>query len=61
MENKNYPGRFTTSDHINVSEYYEAEYWAKKFGVTIEQLKSAIRAVGNSVNAVEQRLKKQLA
>ena len=60
MDNNNYFGKFTTSDHINISEYYEAEYWAKKFGVTIEQLKSAIRAVGNSVSAVEKRLKKQL-
>jgi hypothetical protein len=61
MDTKNYSGNFTTKDHINISEYYEAEYWAKKFGVTVEQLKSAIRAVGNSVNAVERRLKKQLA
>lgn len=61
MDEKNYPRNFTTKDHINVSEYYEAEYWARKFGVTVEQLKSAIKAVGNSVIAVEKRLKKQLA
>jgi translation initiation factor 6 (eIF-6) len=61
MDNKIFSKNFTTNDHINISEYYEAEYWAKKFGVTVEQLKSAIRAVGNSVIAVEKRLKKQLA
>ena len=55
----NSPG-FTKNDHINISEYYEAEYWSKKFGVTVEQLKSAIRAVGNSVSAVEKRLGKHL-
>jgi len=55
----NLPG-FINNDYINISEYYEAEYWSKKFGVSVEQLKSAIRAVGNSVSAVEKRLGKQL-
>jgi len=44
-------------DLINTSEIYELQYWSKKFGVTLEQLKSAVRAVGNSANAVEKRLK----
>ena len=42
---------------INASENYEIEYWSNKFGVTPERLKSAIRAVGNSVNAVKDYLK----
>ena len=58
MEHTNPSGNFTTRDHINISEYYEAEFWSKKFGVTVEQLKSTIRAVGNSVSAVEKSLKK---
>ncbi len=45
-------------DLINISENYEVEYWSKKFGVTAEQLKAAVRAVGNSVAAVEKHLKK---
>ncbi|MDN3548180.1 DUF3606 domain-containing protein [Mucilaginibacter aquaedulcis] len=42
---------------INTSENYEVEYWSKKFGVTPERLKSAVKAVGNSVNAVKNYLK----
>ena len=44
-------------ERINPSETYEMEYWSKKFGVTYEQLKSAIRAVGNSTAAIEKQLK----
>jgi len=46
-------------DLINTSENYELEYWAKKFGVSIDQLKTAVKAVGNSAAAVEEHLKKQ--
>jgi len=44
-------------ERINPAEAYEMEYWSNKFGVTYEQLKSAIRAVGNSIAAVEKQLK----
>ncbi|AYL94901.1 DUF3606 domain-containing protein [Mucilaginibacter celer] len=37
---------------INTSENYEVEYWANKFGVRPERLKTAVRAVGNSTTAV---------
>jgi hypothetical protein len=60
MDHTNNSPSFINNDHINVSEYYEAEYWSKRFGVTVEQLKSAIRAVGNSVSAVEKKLGKHL-
>ena len=43
---------------IDTSEYYEIEIWAAKLGVSPEQLKSAVKAVGNSVPAVEKYLKK---
>jgi hypothetical protein len=46
------------SDLVNVSEEYEVQYWSKKFGVSAEDLKSAVKAVGNSAKAVEQHLKK---
>ena len=45
-------------DRINVSEYYELEYWSNKFGVSIERLKTAVKAVGNSITAVGKYLKK---
>jgi len=46
------------SDLINTSENYEVEYWSKKFGVSAEELKAAVKAVGNSAKAVEAHLKK---
>ena len=42
---------------INIHENYEVEYWSKKFGVTPEELKAAVKAVGNSASAVEKKLK----
>lgn len=42
---------------ISLSEDYEVRDWAKKFGVTPEQLKAAVAAVGNQAAAVEAHLK----
>ena len=42
---------------INVNEDYELRDWSKKFGVTPEQLKQAVNAVGTSAEAVEAHLK----
>ena len=42
---------------INVGEDYELRDWAKKMGVTPEQLKEAVKAVGTSAAAVEAHLK----
>jgi hypothetical protein len=57
MDDKTKTGS-TDRDLINPSEYYELEYWSKKFGVTPEKLKSAIKAVGSSAKAVEAYLNK---
>ena len=38
---------------INTEEDYELRYWAEKFGVTRDQLKAAVKKVGNSAQAVE--------
>ena len=57
MDNKQKVGS-PDRDRINVGEDYELEDWSKKFGVTKEQLKSAVRAVGSSAKAVEKHLKK---
>lgn len=43
---------------VNISEGYEVQYWSEKFGVTAEQLKAAVKEVGNSPEAVEKALRK---
>ena len=40
-------------DLINTGENYELEYWSNKFDVSVEVLKSAVKAVGSSAKAVE--------
>jgi hypothetical protein len=40
-------------DRVNVHEDYEVRYWTKKFGVSAEQLKAAVAAVGPTAKAVE--------
>lgn len=57
MDNKTKSGH-QDRDLINAGEYYEIEYWSKKFGITPERLKSAIKAVGSSAKAVEAYLNK---
>ena len=42
---------------INVNEDYELRDWSKKFGVSPEQLKDAVKKVGTSADAVERHLK----
>ena len=42
---------------INTEEDYELRYWSEKFGVSQDQLKAAVKKVGNSVSPVEKELK----
>jgi hypothetical protein len=42
---------------INMNEQAELEAWARKFGVTTSQLRSAIVQVGTYAEAVERKLK----
>jgi hypothetical protein len=44
---------------IDVSQEYELRDWSKKFGVTSEQLKEAVRAVGDNATKVEQHLRER--
>jgi hypothetical protein len=44
---------------INVHEPWELEYWTKKFGVTADRLREAVKAVGTSVKAVTEHLRKR--
>lgn len=42
---------------IDINEDYELQDWSKKFGVSTEQLKEAVKAVGPMAADVEARLK----
>ena len=44
---------------ISLKEDYEVRDWAKKFGVTPDELKKAVSAVGNEASKVESYLKKR--
>jgi hypothetical protein len=46
------------SSRVNVHENYEVEYWTKKFGVSPQQLKDAVKKVGPMVKDVQKELKK---
>lgn len=43
---------------VNVNESWELDYWSKKFDVTKERLKEAVKAVGTSASAVQKYLGK---
>jgi hypothetical protein len=43
---------------VNTSEAWELSYWTKEFGVTEEQLKAAVKAVGPMVTDVRKHLGK---
>ncbi len=57
MDNKSKTGR-PDRDRINVNESYELQDWSKKFGVTPEELRKAVEAVGTSARDVERHLKR---
>lgn len=43
---------------INTHEEWEMNYWSKKFGVSKEQIKQAVKEVGNSSEKVKNKLGK---
>lgn len=45
---------------INIHEEYELRYWATKFGITTEQLRTAVIAVGPMARDVARHLGKRL-
>ena len=57
-DNKQNTGKPDRS-RISTSEDYEAQYWKEKFGVTSEELQTAVAAVGNSADKVEEYLKQR--
>ena len=42
----------------NVQEKYEMDYWSRKFGVTPDQLRNAVKKAGPSAAAVERELQR---
>jgi hypothetical protein len=46
---------------IDTNEVHELRYWSQKFGVTIDELKAAVRRAGNSVKAVAVDLRRSPA
>ena len=43
---------------VNINQDWELEYWSKKFGITIYQLKKIVEKVGPMVNDIIKELKK---
>jgi Protein of unknown function (DUF3606) len=48
-------------NRIDVNEKYEVQHWAKKFGVSEEELRAAVQRVGPTAAAVERDLKRKAA
>jgi len=45
-------------DRINLNEDYEVQYWVQTLGITRDELKAAVEAVGPTANAVREHLRK---
>lgn len=45
-------------DRINLQEDYEVQYWTKTLGVSSEELRKAVEAVGPTADAVRRHLGK---
>lgn len=45
---------------VNIHEPWEVEYWTKKWGITHQQLRTAVAAVGPAAAAVARYLGKPL-
>lgn len=45
-------------DRINLNEDYEVQYWVQTLGVTRDELKAAVEAVGTTATAVREHLGK---
>jgi len=50
--------RLTDRKWINLQEYYDVEYWSKKFGITPELLQLAVKNSGTTAaDEVEQYIR----
>jgi hypothetical protein len=46
----------TDDIRINVQDSTELKYWSNKFGVSRDEVKSAVNAVGDSLTEVQKKL-----
>lgn len=44
-------------ERIDIHQDHEVRYWTDKFGITAEELREAVQAVGPMADAVEQRVR----
>lgn len=44
---------------INLQEVHEVQYWARKFGISAQELQTAVKAAGPQAKDVERHLKTQ--
>ena len=44
------------SSRVNVNDEHDLEYWAERFGVSLERVLEAVTKVGESVEAVEREI-----
>ena len=45
--------------HISLKEDHEVRHWTRALGATKEQLEEAVRAVGSSVDKVQEHLRQR--
>jgi hypothetical protein len=57
MTDDNAPRRDEDDARIDADDDQQAQRWAERFGVSAEELKDAVRAVGNDAHEVEDYLK----
>ncbi|MFA4867912.1 MAG: DUF3606 domain-containing protein [Pedobacter sp.] len=50
--------QFADADDINMENDYEIQYWTSQLKVTNDELKEAVRVVGNEIEAVKIYLNK---
>lgn len=46
-------------ERIDVGQEHEVRHWTKKFGVTAERLKEAVKAVGDRADKVMEHLRER--
>jgi Protein of unknown function (DUF3606). len=56
-DDRNNPGR-PDRDRINLNEDYEVRYWTGALGVSEQELRDAVQAVGSTAEAVRRHLGK---
>ena len=48
---------YSEKTRIDMNQSYQVAYWKQRFGVSDEEFKDAVRAVGTSVQKIEAYLK----